>query len=83
MLSKLLLLLFLVFPQPADPRTPAQLLEPADLAARITNAKAPLLICVGPSGLIKGSVETGPAKEAANLDKLKTLLAKEADGHAK
>jgi thiosulfate/3-mercaptopyruvate sulfurtransferase len=77
MLSKLLLLVLLVFSQPADPWTPAQLMEPADLAARINSAKAPLLICVGPSGLIKGSVEAGPAHEAANLDKLKTLLAKE------
>jgi thiosulfate/3-mercaptopyruvate sulfurtransferase len=74
---KLLVLLVLMFPQPADPWTPGQLLEPADLAARITSAKAPLLICVGPSGLIKGSLETGPARDAANLDKLKAFLAKE------
>lgn len=77
MLLKLLLLLFFVFPQPADPWTPGELMEPADLAARIHGAKAPLLICVGPSGLIKGSVETGPARDSVNLGKLKTLLAKE------
>jgi len=65
----------------SDPWTPAQLVEPADLAQRISHPsngrEQPLLICVGPSGLIKGSLETGAAHDKANLDKLKTLLEKE------
>lgn len=62
-----------------DPWTPSQLIEPADLAAIINHptAQQPLVICVGPSGLIKGSVDAGPAHEAANLEKLRTLLGKE------
>lgn len=62
---------------PADPWTPSQLMAPADLAARIQKGNQPLTICVGPGGLIKGSVETGAAHDQANLDKLKALLAKE------
>jgi thiosulfate/3-mercaptopyruvate sulfurtransferase len=77
MYAKFLLSLLLlgVLQQPVDPWTPQQLMEPADLAARIKNGTAPLLICVGPSGLITGSVETGPAHEAVHLDSLKRLLA--------
>jgi hypothetical protein len=62
-----------------DPWTPAQLLEPADLAARLKDiaANPPLIICVGPSGVVKGSVETGPARDARNLDSLKRLLTRE------
>lgn len=79
--SKLFLFLFLLLPtgaflQPTDPWTPGQLMAPADLAARIRSGTEPLVICVGPSGLIKGSIEAGPAREAANLDKLKALLDK-------
>jgi thiosulfate/3-mercaptopyruvate sulfurtransferase len=78
----LLLILFVVggaFARQTEPWTPAQLLEPADLATEINHppAQPPLLICVGPSGVIKGSVEAGPAKDASNLEKLKALLAKE------
>jgi thiosulfate/3-mercaptopyruvate sulfurtransferase len=60
-----------------DPWTPAQLMEPADLAGKLKDISAsqPLIICVGPSGVIKGSVETGPAHVARNLDSLRTLLA--------
>ena len=59
-----------------DPWTPAQLMEPADLAGKLKDiaANPPLIICVGPSGVIKGSVETGPAHVASNLDSLRTLL---------
>jgi hypothetical protein len=66
------------FPQ-TDPWTPAQLIEPAALAAKLKNiaANPALIICVGPSGVIKGSVETGPARDARNLDSLQRLLAKE------
>jgi len=63
----------------SEPWTPGQLMEPADLAARLLKPSAtePLVICVGPSGLIKGSVETGPAHEQKNIDSLRTLLAKQ------
>ena len=63
----------------SEPWTPGQLMEPADLAARLgnTNAMQPLVICVGPSGPIKGSVETGPAREQTNIDSLRALLAKQ------
>ena len=59
-----------------DPWTPAQLMEPADLAGKLKDiaANPPLIICVGPSGVIKGSVETGPAHVTRNLDSLRTLL---------
>jgi thiosulfate/3-mercaptopyruvate sulfurtransferase len=59
-----------------DPWTPAQLMEPADLAVKLKDiaANPALIICVGPSGVIKGSVETGPAREGRNLDSLRRLL---------
>ncbi|WP_128544242.1 rhodanese-like domain-containing protein [Larkinella soli] len=62
-----------------EPWKPEQLLAPADLAHRITHPDQPqpLLICVGPAGPIKGSLEVGPGKEPENIDTLKSLLAKE------
>jgi hypothetical protein len=59
-----------------EPWTESQLMAPADLAAMISDplAKKPVIICVGPGALIKGSVDAGPAKEKANLEKLKTEL---------
>ena len=68
----------------SEPWTTKQLMAPADLAEVINNpeAKKPVIICVGPGALIKGSVDTGPAKEKENLQKLKkelTGLSKEAD----
>lgn len=67
------------FMRSSDPWTPEQLLAPAELAAEIQHPSAhpPLVVCVGPSGLIKGSVDVGPGKDPQNLDKLKTLLEKE------
>ena len=67
------------FIRQTEPWTPAQLLEPSELAAAISHPSAnpPLIVCVGPSGLIKGSVETGPAQKSENLDTLKTLLEKQ------
>jgi thiosulfate/3-mercaptopyruvate sulfurtransferase len=66
-------------PRQTDPWTPAQLMEPADLAAKLKDiaANPPLIVCVGPSGVIKGSVETGPARDAKNLDSLQRLLTRE------
>jgi thiosulfate/3-mercaptopyruvate sulfurtransferase len=66
------------FSQQPEPWTPDQLMSASDLAARInhTSDPQPLIICVGPSGLIKGSLETGPAQEKENLEKLRVLLSK-------
>jgi thiosulfate/3-mercaptopyruvate sulfurtransferase len=60
----------------SEPWTEKQLLAPADLAAVITNpnAKKPIIFCVGPGALIKGSIYTGPAHEKENLEKLKQQL---------
>jgi thiosulfate/3-mercaptopyruvate sulfurtransferase len=60
----------------AEPWTPGQLMAPAALAAIINNpaVKKPLIICVGPGALIKGSVDVGPAKEKENLEKLRKEL---------
>lgn len=62
-----------------EPWSAEQLMAPADLATRINqkDASLPLLVCIGPSGIIKGSVETGPARDKENLDKLRKLLTKE------
>ena len=81
-MTKFLLLLFVVTGacvQPGDPWATGELMEPADLAAIIQHppANPPLLVCVGPSGLIKGSVETGPAHDPQNLARLRALLEKE------
>ena len=75
----ILFLLATAFIRQPEPWTPAQLLEPSELAARLSHpsANSPLIVCVGPSGLIKGSVETGPAQKSQNLDSLKKLLQKE------
>jgi thiosulfate/3-mercaptopyruvate sulfurtransferase len=61
----------------SEPWNDSQLIKPADLAAAInsTDAKKPIVICVGPGALIKGSVDMGPAKEKQNLEKLKQYLA--------
>ncbi|GAB4018148.1 hypothetical protein GCM10028808_51790 [Spirosoma migulaei] len=63
----------------AEPWRPEQLLEPADLAATITDAKAakPLIISIGPAATIKTSIGVGPGSEAENLAKLEKLLSKE------
>ncbi|WP_229689098.1 rhodanese-like domain-containing protein [Puia dinghuensis] len=74
-----ILITLAAFTRQTEPWTPSQLLDPADLAARINHPSGvpPLVIGVGPSGLIKGSIETGPARDQHNLDKLKALLDKE------
>jgi thiosulfate/3-mercaptopyruvate sulfurtransferase len=62
-----------------DPWRKDQLMEPQILSSEIEsqNTMKPLIICIGPGALIKGSIDIGPAKEKANLDKLKQLLSKE------
>ena len=62
-----------------EPWTPDQLMQPEKLAAIIndSNAIKPLIIGIGPVGLIKGAIKTGPAKERENQENLKKLLSKE------
>jgi hypothetical protein len=62
----------------SEPWTSKQLMAPADLAAIINdpNVKKPMIICVGPGALIKGSLDTGPANEKENLEKLRKELSK-------
>jgi thiosulfate/3-mercaptopyruvate sulfurtransferase len=59
-----------------EPWTAKQLLQPADLAVMINHPKTklPLIFCVGPGALIRGSIDTGPAHEKQNLEKLKLQL---------
>jgi thiosulfate/3-mercaptopyruvate sulfurtransferase len=67
----------LAYPTP-DPWTPSQLLAPADLAAVLNNPKTkkPIVFCVGPGALVKGSLDMGPAHEKENLEKFKQALSK-------
>ena len=62
-----------------EPWNPEQLMAPADLATIINNPAAtePLIINVGPSGLIKDAINIGPAGDKENLKKLKELISKE------
>lgn len=80
-LSALASLIFItaLAPIQEEPWQPAQLLSPSDLAAAINgnNKDKPLIICIGPAGLIRGSVEVGPASKKENLEKLRTLLSKQ------
>jgi thiosulfate/3-mercaptopyruvate sulfurtransferase len=61
-----------------EPWTSRQLMAPADLAAVINNPveKKPIIFCVGPGALVRGSRDMGPAKEKENLARLKKELAK-------
>lgn len=63
----------------SEPWKPEQLIAPLELAAIINNpvAPQPLIISVGPAGLIKGAVDIGPVHEKENLNKLKKLLSEE------
>ena len=59
-----------------EPWKTAQLLAPSDLAQMMSdqNQKQPLVFCVGPGAIIKGSIDMGPAKDSANLAKLSQRL---------
>jgi len=68
---------------PADPWTNAQLIQPSQLAATLTQppGSRPRVVCVGfkflyESGHVPGSVFYGPAREAAKLEDLKTAAQK-------
>src|SRR5690242_19109631 len=55
---------------------PDQLMAPKDLATLINNKSVtePIIISVGPAGLIKDAVDMGAAHEKENLNKLKDFL---------
>ena len=59
-----------------EPWRTDQLMEPKDLAAVLTNKSftEPLIINVGPSGVIKDAISFGPTHEKENFDKLKEFL---------
>ncbi|PUZ22795.1 hypothetical protein DCC81_20425 [Chitinophaga parva] len=78
-ISCLFLLAAFILPthaQQKDPWTSAQLMEPGTLAARINagQTKDLVVLCIGPGALVKGSVDIGPAHEAAGLQHLKAYL---------
>jgi hypothetical protein len=62
----------------SEPWTESQLIAPADLAEKLTHegGNKPLVYCVGPGALIRGSIDMGPAHEKENLEKLKKALQK-------
>lgn len=68
----------LSFLQQTEPWAPKQLMNPADLAAIISNPKAeqPLVFSVGPAAVIKNSIDMGPAQEKANLQHFRKRLEK-------
>jgi len=61
-----------------DPWKQNQLMAPADLAAILNNINAakPVILSIGPSAYIKGSIDVGDAKEKENLKKLKEQVSK-------
>jgi thiosulfate/3-mercaptopyruvate sulfurtransferase len=62
-----------------DPWNVFQLMEPKALVDIITDPtqKQPLVISIGPAGLIKGAIEANPAKDKENLTQLRERLSKE------
>ena len=60
-----------------EPWSAKQLLEPAELAKTINAGKAlPYIYSIGPSAVIKGSVDIGPGKDNASIEKLKAAVSK-------
>lgn len=61
-----------------EPWKKDQLMAPANLASVINNndAKKPVIFSIGPSAIIKGSIDIGMVKEKDNMDKLKEQLSK-------
>jgi thiosulfate/3-mercaptopyruvate sulfurtransferase len=72
------------FLQDKEPWTAQQLMEPADLAKILNDAKAaqPMIYCIGPQAVIKNSIFIGPTGTKDNLNKFReqvSKLAKDAD----
>lgn len=67
---------FLGLTQQQEPWRPDQLKSPAELAATIVDstAKQPVIISVGPGGVIPHSIEVGPTSDPANLKKFEARL---------
>src|SRR5205085_3477239 len=64
-----------VFGQNPENWTPKQLMEPSELAEKITNDKdLPVILSVGPGAPIPHSIHIGMGKEKENIDKLKKEL---------
>jgi len=65
-----------------EPWRADQLMEPKDLADVLNNPAAakPIIISVGPAGLIKDAVDMGPAHEKESFDKLKEFLSQQRRG---
>jgi thiosulfate/3-mercaptopyruvate sulfurtransferase len=61
---------------PEEPWNSSQLLAPADLAKMLAepSKKQPIVFCIGPGALIKGSIDIGPAKDSSNLKKFQSQL---------
>lgn len=74
--STFLLMVSSLLAQQSDPWTKNQLMEPAYLANLINENKANdlLILSIGPDAIIKGSIDIGPTKEKANLDKMRNYL---------
>jgi thiosulfate/3-mercaptopyruvate sulfurtransferase len=62
-----------------EPWRPNQLMEPKELADMISGSLTvkPLIIDIGPAGLIKDAIHIGAVHENQNLDKLKEILSNE------
>lgn len=62
--------------QQEEPWKENQLMPPAELANLINDpsAEKPVIFSIGPGAYIKGSIDIGPAREKANLEKLKQQL---------
>lgn len=63
----------------SEPWKAGQLLPPEELAATISDpaAESPLIVCIGPGALIKGSVDVGETRDPENQEKLRELLSAE------
>lgn len=60
---------------PSDPWTPQELMAPADLEKTLLSPESrPLILDVGPAGVILHALELGPAHEQAGYDALKKTL---------
>ena len=75
----LIAVLITAFTFQEEPWKRNQLMDPGTLAAKMNDASSPkpLIIDVGPAGLIKDAIDLGPAHEEENLNKFKDLLEKE------
>jgi hypothetical protein len=60
-----------------EPWKPEQLMNPAELAARLKSGNhLPVIFNIGPSGLISQAIDIGPGEVDANIDTMKKELAK-------